>query len=126
MKDKKLTIWTEFEKTFLKTYPNGKQEWITESNFYMHNWLGKDLSEQWQTKAVEGKKFEMIPIALCWSEGNPIDWIPKTNTKYKQYLIQFTESPNLKELNSKLETNDKNKIAKNSSSISNIEDSIGI
>ena len=122
MKDKKLTIWTEFEKTFLKTYPNGKQKWVTESNFYMHNCLHWELSEQWQTKEVKGKKFEMIPIALCWTEATPLDWIPKTDTKYKQYLIQFTESPNLKELNSKLETNDKNKIAKNS----NIEDSIGI
>lgn len=89
MKDKKLTIWTEFEKTFLKTYPNGTQKWVTESNFYMHNCLHWELSEQWQTKGVKGKKLEMIPIALCWTEATPLEYIPKKNTKYKQYLIPF-------------------------------------
>jgi hypothetical protein len=102
--NKKISVWTEFEKTHLVTYGDGSQEWVTESNYYMHNCLNWDLSEQWQTKAVKGKKFEMIPISLTYHEGESLSFIPKKNTKYKQYLIQFNPSQDLDKLNSELKT----------------------
>jgi len=97
----KSNVWTEFEKTHLVTHKDGSQEWVTEFNYYMHNCLNWDLSKQWQTKAVKGKKFEMIPTALVWDWGDVLDFKPKY-PKYKQYLIQFTSSQNIDELNEKL------------------------
>ena len=79
-------VWTEFENTHLVTKPNGSQEWVTESNYYMGDWSNLNLNEHWQTKEVPNKKKELIPLSLVYTNDSPLDFKPTTSILKKVNL----------------------------------------
>jgi hypothetical protein len=60
-------IWSVFENRHMITVAD-EQVWIKELNFYMGDLSLLDLSNDWRTKAIEGRREQLKFLGLCQCE----------------------------------------------------------